>query len=98
MLKRIIKHYRHNPEGYWFKRKLHGWLVVVAAVALLLLGVIFFVLVKNAMMPSGDTVSARCSQESAPYLNPGLSVSTKMPSRDLPSLLASLLMRSSSLS
>ena len=43
MLKRIIEHYRHNPEGYWFKRKLYGWgwvpvtwqgwLVTLAAVA-----------------------------------------------------------------
>ncbi len=25
MLKRIIQHYRNNPEGYWFKRSLYGW-------------------------------------------------------------------------
>ena len=25
MIKDIIDYYKHNPEGYWFKRKLYGW-------------------------------------------------------------------------
>jgi hypothetical protein len=49
MLKRIIEHYKNNPEGYWFKRNLfgwgwvpvkwQGWLVTVIAVALVALGI-----------------------------------------------------------
>ena len=23
--KRYIAYYKHNPEGYWFKRRLYGW-------------------------------------------------------------------------
>ena len=43
MFKKALEYYKHNPEGYWFKRKLYGWgcvpvtwqgwLVVMASVA-----------------------------------------------------------------
>lgn len=49
MIRRIIEYYKHNPEGYWFKRKLfgwgwmpvkwQGWLVVGSSIAVILLGV-----------------------------------------------------------
>lgn len=49
MLRRIIKHYKHNPEGYWFKRNIfgwgwipvrwQGWLVSIAAAALIAAGI-----------------------------------------------------------
>lgn len=25
MLKKFVDYYQHNPQGYWFKRKLFGW-------------------------------------------------------------------------
>ena len=25
MFKKAIEYYKHNPEGYWFKRKIYGW-------------------------------------------------------------------------
>jgi hypothetical protein len=24
-VQKLIAYYKHNPEGYWFKRKLYGW-------------------------------------------------------------------------
>ncbi len=24
-IQKVIRHYKDNPEGYWFKRKLYGW-------------------------------------------------------------------------
>lgn len=49
MLKRIIKHYKHNPEGYWFKRNIFGWgwvpvrwqglLVTLLSIALIAAGI-----------------------------------------------------------
>lgn len=45
MFKKYAEYYKNNPEGYWFKRKLfgwgwvpvkwQGWLVIVAAMAVL---------------------------------------------------------------
>lgn len=47
MIKDIIDYYKHNPEGYWFKRKLYGWgwtpvkwqgwLILVIYIAILIL-------------------------------------------------------------
>lgn len=47
MIKDIIDYYKHNPEGYWFKRKLYGWgwtpvrwqgwLVLIVYIAILIL-------------------------------------------------------------
>ncbi len=46
MANRFIQYFRDNPKGYWFKRKLYGWgwtpvtwqgwLVVLAAVGLII--------------------------------------------------------------
>ena len=46
--KKYIAYYKHNPEGYWFKRRLYGWgwmpvtwqgwLVVGVAVAIFAVG------------------------------------------------------------
>lgn len=47
--KKLKSYYTHNPEGYWFKRKLYGWgwmpvrwqgwLVVMVAIALIVFGI-----------------------------------------------------------
>lgn len=49
MFKQYIEYLKDNPEGYWFKRKIfgwgwtpvkwQGWLVVVAAIAIVLAGI-----------------------------------------------------------
>ncbi len=49
MLRRLIAHYRHNPQGYWFKRAPFGWgwvpvtwqglLVTLSSVALIAGGI-----------------------------------------------------------
>src|SRR3989344_6043419 len=74
-----LEYLKNNPQRYWFKRKLSGWLVLaVAFLSLLILGISFFVVTRNAMMPSGDTVSLRCTQENAPYMNPDLPLSQRV--------------------
>ncbi len=49
MLKKYIKYFTNNPEGYWFKKKLfgwgwvpvrwQGWLVILIAIALAVAGI-----------------------------------------------------------
>lgn len=49
MFKEIINHYKHNPEGYWFKRapfgwgwvpvRWQGWLVSATSVGLIAAGI-----------------------------------------------------------
>lgn len=49
MLKKYLTYLKDNPKGYWFKAKLYGWgwvpvkwqgwLVIVVAIAIVLLGV-----------------------------------------------------------
>ena len=80
LFKDYLAYVKDNPDHYWFMYgwgwtpgTWQGWLVLAAALVLLL-GISFFVVTRNAMPPSGDVVSVRCSQENAPYLNPTLSV------------------------
>ena len=39
MIKEYIAYLKDNPQGYWFKARLYGWLVVAISIAILVVGV-----------------------------------------------------------